>query len=32
MIGDPAKVAEAELKELGDDVASLKQEAENRIA
>lgn len=32
MVQDPSKVAEAELKELGDDVANLKQEAENRIA
>ena len=32
MIGDPATVAESELKSLGEDVANLKQEAENRIA
>lgn len=32
MVQDPSKVAESELKSLGEDVANLKQEAENRIA
>ena len=32
MIGTPDKVTDAELKSLGDQVDTLKQEAENRIA
>jgi len=32
MVGDPGKVTDEELKSLGDDVKTLKQEAENRIA
>ena len=32
MVGDPKSVTEKDLKELGDDVKNLKQEAENRIS
>ena len=32
MVQDPGKVAESELRQLGDDVENLKQEAENRMA
>ena len=32
MVGDPSKVTDADLKQLGNDVGKLKQEAENRIS